>query len=232
MFGHYYLVCTVSPGFVDDPPLVQGHGITWAKRIDPTPVSGVHWSTELNITRAEVTKCRKCGINQCVGLYNERHFVMFMAYTVFATFWFSILGLDHLLDALGIRFDDHWPYRMPAVIYIMIWVLSAVMCLAVGTMLLWHLWSVAIGETSVEGHDHDVYRSLAKSRGETFVNSKRKNLELFLNIGPEGYPLYTLLLPLRVLPYTDGRSWARRPGHERHHGVRVGEELTDDEDDE
>jgi palmitoyltransferase len=43
-------------------------------------------------------------------------------------------------------------------------------------------------------------------------------------------PIYTLILPLRVLPYTDGRSWARRHGLERHHGVRADEELTDEED--
>ena len=45
-------------------------------------------------------------------------------------------------------------------------------------------------------------------------------------------PFYTLLFPLRIEPYTDGRSWARRPGFERHSGVHEGEELTDPEDDE
>jgi palmitoyltransferase len=44
-------------------------------------------------------------------------------------------------------------------------------------------------------------------------------------------PLYTLILPFRINPYTDGRSWARREGYDRHHGVRLGEELTDEEDD-
>ncbi len=43
-------------------------------------------------------------------------------------------------------------------------------------------------------------------------------------------PMYTLLFPFRTLPYTDGRSWARKPGLERHHGIYVGEELTDEED--
>jgi palmitoyltransferase len=32
------------------------------------------------------------------------------------------------------------------------------------------------------------------------------------------------------MPYTDGRAWARREGLERHHGVREGEELTDEEE--
>jgi len=108
------------------------------------------------------------------------------------------------------------------------------MCLAIGTMLAWQLWSIAIGETAVEGYDHEYYRNIASSRGETFQNSydlgKSKNIELFLNIGIDGYPIYTLFLPLRVPPYTDGRSWARRPGMERHDGVHLGEELTDEED--
>lgn len=43
-------------------------------------------------------------------------------------------------------------------------------------------------------------------------------------------PLYTLILPLRINPYTDGRSWARREGYEQHRGVRQGEELTDEDE--
>jgi len=42
----------------------------------------------------------------------------------------------------------------------------------------------------------------------------------------------TLILPLRIVPYTDGRSWARPRGIERHRGVRQGEELTDEEEEE
>lgn len=118
----------------------------------------------------------------------------------------------------------------------MTYVLSVVLCLAVAIMLSWHLWSVCQGETSVEGLDHEVYRSVAKERGDIFVNSfdlgKRKNLQLFFNIGKDGYPLYTLILPLRMNPYTDGRAWARRDGYERHRGIRQGEELTDEEEEE
>lgn len=33
------------------------------------------------------------------------------------------------------------------------------------------------------------------------------------------------------MPYTDGRSWARREGFHRHQGIQEGEELTDDDDD-
>lgn len=55
---------------------------------------------------------------------------------------------------------------------------------------------------------------------------------LFVLISLPASPTYTLLFPFRTEPYTDGRSWARRPGFERHSGVHEGEELTDPEDDE
>jgi len=156
-----------------------------------------------------------------------------MAYLVLSTFCLSILGYRQLLEALGVTFHA-WSYNVPEVIYIMTYILSVVICLAVGVMVSFHLWGIANGETSVEAQDHEVYRTRAKSRGETFINSydlgKLKNLQLFFNIGESGYPLYTLIFPLRISPYTDGRAWARRDGYERHHGVRRGEELTDEED--
>jgi hypothetical protein len=45
-----------------------------------------------------------------------------------------------------------------------------------------------------------------------------------------GSPWWSLLLPLRTMPYTDGWSWAKRPGMESHGGVPEGEEMTDDEE--
>lgn len=143
------------------------------------------------------------------------------------------------------------------------------MCLAVGIMCSYHLWTIAHGETTVESHDHEVYRRIAKSRNEAFVNSydlgyvqgdlrprsvltnKQETAQpravlqcrgkrivrvssmlfivLFIALRS---PLYTLFLPFRINPYTDGRFWARREGYEEHRGVRRGEELTDEDDDE
>ena len=63
---HYYYVCTVPPGFVEDTPLEPGSNFLWAKKVDsgmPRPLNGgVRWSTtEIRITKAAVTTCRKCG---------------------------------------------------------------------------------------------------------------------------------------------------------------------------
>jgi len=59
----------------------------------------------------------------------------------------------------------------------------------------------------------------------------RKTLIISPSLLTDFSPLYTLFIPLRINPYTDGTAWARRTGYDKHHGLRQGEELTDDEDD-
>ncbi|KAG0702825.1 DHHC palmitoyltransferase-domain-containing protein [Suillus ampliporus] len=268
LFMHYYYVCTVPPGFVQDGALQPGTSWFWASpsRTSRLSSSGVRWSDRgITLLKASSTNCRRCGlmrperahhcricsrcvmkydhhcplpagINQCVGLHNERHFVLFMAYLVFSTFCLSILGYSAALEAIGLTYSNNWPYMVPQLAYILTYMLSVVLCLAVFIMLCWHLWGVTRGETTVEAQDHEIYRRIAKDRGDNFVNSydlgKSTNLRLFFNVGPDGYPWYTLILPLRIMPYTDGRSWARHEGLQRHQGVQEGEELTDDDDDE
>ncbi|TFK27940.1 zf-DHHC-domain-containing protein [Coprinopsis marcescibilis] len=265
MHAHYFYVCTVKPGFIDDTPAEAGTSFLWAKRKDwynsKSLTGGVRWTTT-QVTPATMTRCGRCDksrperahhckvcnrcvlkydhhcpvrINQCVGLHNERHFVLFLAYLSVATFCVGALGYNQLIDSF-ISYDGRWTYHVPEVMYGMIYILSVVLCFAVTVMGLWHLWGISNAETSVESHDHEQYRQRAKARREAFVNSydlgRKKNLSLFFNIGENGYPLYTLFIPFRILPYTDGRSWARPQGLERHRGVRAGEELTDASDDE
>ncbi|EKM58574.1 uncharacterized protein PHACADRAFT_89055 [Phanerochaete carnosa HHB-10118-sp] len=267
LFTHYYYVCTVLPGFVTDPPPHHGSGWLWAQPRTPMrgrQMTGVRWSEELNLTKASITRCKRCGemrperahhcrickrcvlkydhhcpplfatgINQCVGLHNERHFVLFLIYLTISTLCYSVLGWEHAWRALG-WYNDSWNHYSPEVAFLLEYLLSVVIFFAVTVMGGFHLWGIANAETSVENQDNEHYRKVARSRGEVFINSydlgKRKNLELYFNVGPNGYPLYTLIIPLRLEPYTDGRSWARRPGLERHPGVMHGEELTDDDE--
>ena len=53
----------------------------------------------------------------------------------------------------------------------MVYVLSVVLCLAVGVMLIYHLTLIAYGETSVEAQDNDVYLRQAKERNEVYFRS-------------------------------------------------------------
>ena len=63
LFMHYFWVCTVAPGFVEDPPREHGSGWLWAQprsRRRPLTGAGVRWSEEVNITRASWTRCKRC----------------------------------------------------------------------------------------------------------------------------------------------------------------------------
>ncbi|KAF8910477.1 DHHC palmitoyltransferase-domain-containing protein [Gymnopilus junonius] len=222
---------------------------------------GVRWTSRgVKITPALSTKCLKCKItrperahhcricnkcvlkydhhcpvswiNQCVGLHNERHFVMFMAYLVLSSFCFCATGYERFFRSLGVNYQ--WEHNVPEVMFAMIFILSAVIWFAVGIMLSYHLYGVSRGETSVEAQDHEEYRKKAKERNENFVNSydlgRKKNFAFFFNVGETGYPITTLFIPFRINPYTDGYSWARQEGYDRHQGLRQGEELTDDDE--
>lgn len=72
----------------------------------------------------------------------------------------------------------------------LVFILCGVLGFAISIMLSFHFWVVLNGETSVEAQDHDAYRRRAASRHEAFINSydvgKRKNFELFFNIGEGG----------------------------------------------
>jgi palmitoyltransferase len=53
--------------------------------------------------------------------------------------------------------------------FAMIYILSIVLCFAVGVMLAYHLYGISWGETSVEGQDHEEYRRKAKERNEVRI---------------------------------------------------------------
>ena len=65
LFVHYYYVCTVPPGFVNDHPRQSGNGFLWARKRKEArnrAMVGVKWSDDVVVTKALVTKCRKCGV--------------------------------------------------------------------------------------------------------------------------------------------------------------------------
>ena len=67
LFTHYYLVCTIPPGFVNEPqrPPESDGGWMWATKKTQTrrtQSTGVQWSEELNLTKAATSRCKRCGV--------------------------------------------------------------------------------------------------------------------------------------------------------------------------
>lgn len=67
LFTHYYLVCTIPPGFVDEPRRLSESdgGWMWATKKTQTrrtQSTGVQWSEELNVTKAVTSRCKRCAV--------------------------------------------------------------------------------------------------------------------------------------------------------------------------
>lgn len=174
-------------------------------------------------------------LNQCVGLYNERYFVLFLIYlstgcmVVVATGWRQFWKAVHL-------FDPWYHPLVPRPFILLTFLLAFIMGICLIIMGGNHLLLVSQAETSVENADADQYRHLAKRKGRVFRNvydlGRRKNLSLFWNLTPTRSTFHALL-PYHFPPYSDGWHWAKRRGLGGYNwGVSADEEFTDDEEQE
>lgn len=75
MLVHYYLSCTVPPGFIDDPSQEAGEGIIWARKSKvrlPNGVANGHalGRDGVDVTPAHISRCRRCAqLRPEVSLY-------------------------------------------------------------------------------------------------------------------------------------------------------------------
>ncbi|KAL1748248.1 DHHC palmitoyltransferase-domain-containing protein [Schizophyllum fasciatum] len=250
LLGNYYWACTMRPGIVgDDQPRRRAWLYAAKKTGDPV------MRRNFQVTPARCTRCKRCQrsrperahhcricgvcilkydhhwINQCVGVHNERYFILFMAYLVICSAIFSVTAWDDVLIALGVDLRPFESTLVSQTLFVLVYILAVVLSICVAVMLAYHMHLVCSGETTVESMDFSEYR-----KNRPFLNSYdlgwRTNLKLFFNVGECGeYPWYTLFVPLIVEPYTNGYQWARRVGCERgHQGITPEEELTDSED--
>ncbi|CAO1632148.1 unnamed protein product [Sympodiomycopsis kandeliae] len=172
-------------------------------------------------------------LNQCVGLYNERYFMMFLFYlstgcmVVVATGWRPFWKAAHLFDL--------WSHPLvPRPFMLLTFILALIMGICLIIMGGNHLLLVSVAETSVENSDADHYKHLAKRKGRHFRNvydlGRRQNLALFWNITSDR-GVIRALLPFHYPVYSDGWHWAKRRGLGGFNwGVNPEEEFTDDED--
>ncbi|WVO13681.1 hypothetical protein L204_101302 [Cryptococcus depauperatus] len=152
-------------------------------------------------------------INACVGLYNQRHFVLFMIWLSIACWLTAVLGYSRFIETFS--YHPEWIAWTPTVAFIILWVLAVAIGFAVPILCGWHLYMVSNGETSIESHDNAYLEGRATAEGLIYLNpydlGKRRNLQLFFNLGPSGYSPLTLLFPFLIPPTSNGWSFLRRP---------------------
>ena len=172
-------------------------------------------------------------LNQCVGVGNERYFVLFMVWLSIGCFVVMISGWRVVVSSLSFQ---PWPYHYtPRLFPLLTYALCAIMGFALAVMAAWQILIVGWGETSVENSDNGHYREVCRRKGTDFNNvydiGFHQNLLLFFNLGTfSRYSIWTLLVPRRIEPYSDGWHFSKKLGGlGRHSGVDPDEELTDDE---
>lgn len=172
-------------------------------------------------------------LNQCVGIGNERYFVLFMVWLSIGCTVVVFSGWKTVRKAVSF---DPWPFPYtPRLFPLLTFALCAIMGFALAVMAIWQLLIIAWGETSVENSDNTHYRELSKRKGLSFSNvydiGFLHNLALYFNVGPfSHHSILSIFAPWRIEPYSDGWHFAKKMGMSgRHEGVNPEEELTDDE---
>ncbi|GAA5976179.1 hypothetical protein JCM10908_005409 [Rhodotorula pacifica] len=175
-------------------------------------------------------------IKGCVGLHNERSFVLFLIYFSIACLFAAWWGFAPAYKAFTTNVSGTpWPYRTPRLVMLLVEVLAAIMGLAVAVMTLSQLLLVVRAQTNVEASDNSWYRKVAEAQGRKYLNPYdlgwRDNLGEFFNVGSRRANRYhwaALLLPVALPAASDGWTWRKRP-HWQRYSINPEDELTDEE---
>ena len=91
-------------------------------------------------------------LNQCVGVGNERYFVLFMVWLSLGCFVVIFSGWRTVAKSVSFA---TWPYRYtPRIFPLLTYALCAIMGFALAIMAIWQILIIGWGETSVENSDN------------------------------------------------------------------------------
>jgi palmitoyltransferase len=93
-----------------------------------------------------------------------------------------------MTEIVGQRFDYPWAFNLEPMLFIMIFVISICIGLAVLGMAIWHTYLIATGQTTIEYYMNGEKKEHSKYTGQVFVNEfdlgTLRNFKEFFNVGP------------------------------------------------
>lgn len=146
----------------------------------------------------------------CVGHFNYKYFVLFLLYMTLSCFYIVVVtGFPTQYGGLPRKMIV--PYiGKGAIEFCML--LCCSVTVAVGGMLIWHLYLIATQQTTIEFYQNAVMKRAAKKRNLTWVNPYDVSISSNFDgvFGKNSLP-WRWLMPSTTPPPGDGTSFTIRP---------------------
>jgi len=146
-------------------------------------------------------------VSNCVGFHNHRYFILFLIYLCVGCLYVSVLSFFPFYASTDYR-EVSGPNKT-AVLFVFVMTLSVM--IAVGMLLIWHLYLVFTAQTTIEVYYNRNKARHAHMRGETYHNEYDlgfvKNWQIFFG------PSKLWFMPTQKPPPGDGMVYMTRTEH-------------------
>jgi len=147
-------------------------------------------------------------VANCVGHQNHHFFVLFIFWLWLGCFYVAVMGFlpFQLTSQQSIPFRSH--VSRGAVIFS--FVISVAVFIALTLMLLWQVYLVLTGQTTIEFYFNRTRMGAARKQGKSWRNpydlGLGGNFQVFFSTRDSKY-WFSWLLPWGIAPYGDGTSF-------------------------